>query len=368
MRVGIDARFLTHPQRGGFKSYTNTVISALAEVGSDHDFILYVDRRPETEPDLPSNFVTRIVDAGNAITREQLVLPMAMQRDRVDVAHFLCNTGPFLTGPRMVVTIHDTIPLREGATAKQTNWKQRLLRTYWRSVIPRAARVADLIITDSRYVSDDLSLRFGIGNDRLRVVPLAIAPMFFEDSPGTPPVGINPEVPFALAFGSADGRKNHRSAIDAFDSLAPEFPGLKLVLICSHPDVRETLWPNGTVIPVGPVSSSELLWLYRNATLLVFPSFDEGFGLPPLEAMACGTPVVASTAGSIPEVVGDHGVFVDPSDVMSIADGMRLLLSDHDLQHRLASGGKEHASNYSLARMGADLIAVYEEAVGRDRP
>ena len=366
MRVGIDARFLTHPQRGGFKSYTRTVVSALTEAGSDHEFILYVDRRPEGEQDAPANFSTRVVDAGNAVTREQVALPMAMQRDKVDVAHFLCNTGPFLTGPRMVVTIHDTIPLRT-CLSRQASWKQRLLRSYWRSVIPRAARAADLIIADSKYVRDDLGERFGIGDDRLRVVPLAIAPMFFGDSPGTPPVGINPESPFVLAFGSADGRKNHMSAIQAFDAIAPEFPGLKMVLICSHPDVRETLWPNGTVIPVGPVNSMELLWLYRNATMLVFPSFDEGFGLPPLEAMACGTPVVASTAGSVPEVVGDHGVFVDPSSVASIADGIKRLLGDRGLQRRLSSGGKQHASNYSLARMGADLIAVYQEAVDRDR-
>jgi glycosyltransferase involved in cell wall biosynthesis len=366
MRVGIDARFLTHPQRGGFKSYTRTVISALAQTGGGHEFVLYADRPPQSTPDLPPNLRVRTVTGGNAIMREQFVLPMAMLRDGIDVAHYLCNTGPIVLGPRMVVTIHDTIPLRDGKDdRRRTNRKQRLLKSYWRSVIPRTARAADLIVADSCYVRDDLCERFGIGGDRLRVVPIAIDPVYLGESSGAPPAGIDPGTPFLLAFGSADGRKNHVSAIQAFDSVVPEFPSLRLVLVCSHPGVRDAVPPAEHVIIVGPVSSDELLWLYRNATALVFPSFDEGFGLPPLESMACGTPVVASTAGSVPEVVGENGIFVDPASVADIAEGMRRLVADSSLQYRLSVCGRRHASNFSLKRMGADLVSVYEAAVSR---
>lgn len=369
MRIGIDARFLTHPQRGGFKTYTHTVVSALIESGSDHEFVMYTDRPGVQLDHLPANCDVRAITGVNSIIREQIALPMAMKRDHIDAAHFLSNTGPVLMRPNMAVTIHDTIPLREeaGTDHQQSSRKQCLFRTYWRGLIPRAARAADLVIADSAYVRDDLAQRLGVSKDRIRVVPIAINPVFFADLPGTPPVGVDAESPFLIAFGNADGRKNHRSALQAFNTIVSGFPGLKLVLICSHPGVRETLLADDNIIPVGPVSSDELLWLYRNARALVFPSFDEGFGLPPVEAMACGTPVIVSKAGSLPEVVGPNGVFINPHDIDDIAQAMKYLLSDKDLQQRLSVSGREHAAQYDLKRMGKDLISVYQEVADQGR-
>lgn len=362
MRIGLDARFLTHPQRGGFKTYTRTVVSALVEADSAHEFVLYTDRSSDDLPDVPGNFMLKAVPGANAVAREQMALPIVMSRDAIDVAHFPCNTGPVNLGPKLVMTVHDAIPFRKGG--RISGGRQRFLNAYWRTVIPRAARAAEMVVVSSQYVGEDIRERFGIAAQKLCVVPIAVNPIYFDNLPGTPPAGVDPGSPFVLAFGSADGRKNHQSAIQAFDSIAPRFPGVKLVLVCSHASVRETLLPSQTVIPVGPVSSDELLWLYRNALALVFPSFDEGFGLPPLEAMACGTPVVASNAGSVPEVVAGHGIVVDPSDVSGIARGLSSVMGDRDLQRRLAAEGRAHASQFNLRRMGAELITVYEAAAG----
>jgi glycosyltransferase involved in cell wall biosynthesis len=199
------------------------------------------------------------------------------------------------------------------------------------------------------------------GDNRLRIRARRSAGA--AGHPG-PPAGIAPGSSFILAFASADGRKNHATAIEAYDVLAPEFPNLKLALVCSHPQVRDGIKrPHDSgVIPVGPVSLQELIWLYRNALALVFPSFDEGFGLPPLEAMACGTPVVVSKAGSLPEVVGDCAVFADPCDAAAVAEGLKLVLTDGHLRSGLVSAGREHAARFSRENTGRELIAAYSQA------
>lgn len=365
MKVGIDARFLTHPQRGGFKTYTNSVVSSLVQSGSDCRFVLYTDRPLRRNTPLPANFSVSPVSGRNAVIREQLLLPAVMERDEIDAAHFPCNTAPILFHRTMVVTIHDTIALREKPDRSTCmNRRQRLLRSYWRAVIPRCARRADLVIADSGYVRDDLQARLGIPAEKLRVVPLPIDPAFSVESRCCPPEAIAPGSSFILAFASADGRKNHATTIEAYDAVTSEFPHLKLALVCSHPQLRDGISrPHGSgVIPIGPVSFQELVWLYRNALALVFPSFDEGFGLPPLEAMACGTPVVVSKAGSLPEVVGDCAIFADPCDAPAVAEALKLVLRDDNLRSGLVSAGRERAARFSRENVGRELIAAYSQA------
>ena len=365
MRIGIDARFLTHPQRGGFKTYTRTVIAALAEADGSSRYVLYTDRPADVSLRLPDNFTVTPVSGPNAVVREQLLLPIAMKRDGIDVAHFPCNTAPIVFGPRMAVTIHDTIPLRDmNCDSRRLNLRQSLLRSYWRAVIPRSARKADLVITDSGHVREDLRTRLDLSADELRVIPLAVDPAFAGDAPGLPPSGMDPRTPFVLAFASADGRKNHLGVIKAYRAASSECPGLRLALVCSHPGVRAGIKcaPGDGVVPLGPLAFDEVLWLYRNALALVFPSFDEGFGLPPLEAMACGTPVIASNTGALPEVAGECAVCVNPLSVESIADGMRLVIRDGVLRESLIRRGRERAARFSCEHMGRELVAAYSDA------
>lgn len=362
MKVGIDARFLTHPQRGGFKTYTRTVLSALAEADSECEYVLYTDRPADIPLARHANFTVRPVPGPNSLVREQLLLPLVMKRDRVDIAHFPCNTAPILFGPRMVVTVHDTIALRDTKYSDQSSIKQRFLNSYWRAVTPRCARKADLVITDSEYVQRELERDLGLPAERMRVIPIAVNPAFLQQGHAVPAAEIDPGTQFILAFASPDGRKNQVGAIEAYRSVAAECPGLKLVLVCSHPGVRTSIRPDDGIVPLGPVPLGELLWLYKNALALVFPSLDEGFGLPPLEAMACGTPVVVSKAGSLPEVVGDCAVFVDPSDVSSIAEGIKLILSNQALRTRLIRDGRQHAARFDHVSMGRKLVAAYSEA------
>ena len=366
MKIGIDARFLTHPQCGGFKSYTHTIISALAETDAVNQYILYTDRPPDTAFRLPANFEIKPVTVRNGILREQFFIPFAMRRDHLDLAHFPCNTAPVFPGTKMVVTIHDAIPLHQSRKPSRRNIKNRLLNTYWRTMIPRSARRAVMLITDSEHARNDLCAKLNLPAERIRVVYLALNPIFTGIGGCIPPAELSIGMPFILAFASPDGRKNHPIAIEAYRKACQGSSKPKLALVCSHPSVRSEneCTPSDGIIPLGPVALEELLWLYRNAQALVFPSIDEGFGLPPLEAMACGTPVIASSAGSLQEVLGDSAVYVDPMNAADIARGMQLVLGDESLRDSLIHRGRERAARFSREQMGRELTAIYREAVG----
>ena len=377
MQIGIDARFLTHPQRGGFKTYTCSLVSALARASADldgHRYVLYTDRDAEAHVDLPSNF--RISPVGGPFPlREQVVLPLTMMADGIDVAHFPCNTAPVLYRRPMVVTIHDAIAVR-GEDGCRLTCKARALRTYWKAVIPLCAERADLVITDSTSAAVDLRVTLDLPSSRMRVVHLGVDPGFTTGAVPSggeaPPAAECPDVPadarFVLAFAAADGRKNESRVVSAFRLAAEDLPGTSLVLVCASPDIRSRLRDTGhpTLLPVGPVPVEQLRWLYRHARALVFPSLDEGFGLPPLEAMASGTPVVASRRGSLGEVLGDCAVFVEPNDEQSIADGIRRVLDDHE-NRRLRAAGLEHVEKFTWERMARDTMRVYWEAAHREK-
>ena len=354
MKIGIDARFLTHPQHGGFKSYTRAIVSALAEVDGQNQYFLYTDRPSDRK--LPANFSVRPVKGLNAIIREQVILPLMMRKDRVDLAHFPCNTGPIVSSLPIIATIHDVIPFRK---RKYESRKQRLLNSYWRAVMPRCARRARLVLTVSGHVVSDLVQTLSLSREKIRVVHNSVDPIFLGDEPGTKPSAIEDGAEFILAFASADGRKNHKGVLEAYKILKPEFANLEIALVCSNSRAKADC---DVGIPLKNVSNRELVWLYRHALVFVFPSFDEGFGLPPLEAMACRTPVVSSDSGALAEVVGGCALIVDPYDAQIIANGLRLALTNAAMRRRLVKAGRSQAESFSRARMGEKLLAAYAEA------
>jgi len=366
VRIGIDARFLTHPQRGGFKTYVENLVAALARVESAHEFVLYTDR---AAPDLPiaaPRFQVRRVRGtwpGVGLAwREQVSLARRTALDRLDLLHSPAQTAPLLARCPLVVTIHDTFSLtRDARRGAPASVRARLLAHYLRRVGGAAARRARRIITVSRTSRDALVRLLGLAPSRFAVVYEAASPHYRPLARAQAAAEVAQrfglEAPFVLHLGSADRRKNTETLIQAHAALPPP-------LARRHPLVVAGYRCNGAgegdgVRFIGPVDDRELLSLYDAAALFAYPSRAEGFGLPPLEAMACGTPVIAGDGSALPEILGDAALLVPAGDTAGLTSALERVLTDDDLRRDLVQRGLARAAGFSWERCAAETLAVY---------
>jgi glycosyltransferase involved in cell wall biosynthesis len=247
----------------------------------------------------------------------------------------------------MVATIHDLASFRYPETL--TRWT----RLYERRTVPRVARAADLIITISSDTAADVERILQISARKIRVIPLGVASKFFErNSSGSPY-----PFPYVLFVGSAQPRKNLKRLGLAVDLVSREHPDLKLVVAGADAWGNENV-SGPCVTFAGPVDDERLLALYRHAQCSALVSLHEGFGLPVLEAMAMGTPVVASNVAALPEVAGGAAVLVDPLNVEDIATGIQEAMANRD---RLSVAGVRRAAEFTWEQTAELTMAVYRE-------
>jgi glycosyltransferase involved in cell wall biosynthesis len=340
-RIVIDADVLGR-RRTGDETYVTALLRELRDVPEE---IVAVTRRPDL---VPKGVEAHELPARSQVKRMALDLPRVLRRLGADLAHFLYAIPPGYRGTS-VVTIHD---LSFEHLPDVMGLKDRLL---FKTQVPRSARRADRVLTGSEWTKRDLLERYGLSEERIVVTPYGVDPAFRPDGPRS-------EGHYALFVGAIQPRKDPLTAVEA---LALVNSDLRLLLIGPEKlgagRVREAVDRLGLGQRVewkGHVGTDELARLYRGAAVLVFPSRYEGFGLPVLEAMACGTPVVATTAGAIPEVAGEAAVLVDPGDAAALAGGIERALADRD---RLVEAGLERARRYSWAQTAQETLDVYRE-------
>ena len=382
MRIGLDARFLTHPQRGGFKTYIEGLVTALAQVDSDNDYVVYVDRRPAPADRIPDrdNFVTRVIPGRWPLVgmpfREQVLLSRWARRDGLALLHSPSLTAPLFTSCRTVVTIHDMIWHFRGRFSKeQRSSPYRKLLDFYYGVVPRwAARRAAAVVADSNSAKRDIIEHLGVNEARIFVTYLAASPVFrrIAEKAAIDEALRKYELPptFVLGIGAADPRKNIGTLVRAYamlpEALRRRYP---LVIVWAHPalsaSVRnqvEALGLTGQVRSVGPLSLEELALVYNAASVFVFPSRYEGFGMPVVEAMACGTPVVAADNSSTSEITGEAGLLVPTDDAAATAEGMARVLTDASLREALVSRGLKRASDFAWEKCARETILAYRYA------
>jgi glycosyltransferase involved in cell wall biosynthesis len=377
MRIGIDARFLTHPQPGGFKTYTEQLVCALLEVDPDNEYVLYVDRPPESRILSAVNATVRIVPGTAPFVgmpwREQIGLTMYAKRDRIDVLHSLCLTAPLYAPCPLIVTIHDTIwmfPHR--FTQQQKRLKRSLMDIYYQYVPKAAARRASAVVTVSQDARAAIVQHLGIPAHRVFVTYEAAAAIYqrldrqYAIDAVQQKFGLRES--FILAIGSSDPRKNIATLLHAY-ALLPEAIRTRhnLVIVWTHPLLAESIANQAHACGIEEhvrflhhVSNDDLIMLYNAALFFVFPSRYEGFGLPILEAMACGTPVIAANNSSIPEVAGDAAILVDAELPVIIAHEMARLLEDEALRREMSARSLKRAAAFSWQRCARETLAVYQ--------
>ncbi len=369
MRIAIDARKL-HDY--GIGTYVRNLVAWLAKMDGDHQYLLVCPPRDiEFVRSLGPRFEAYEERAGNYSVREQLSLPLALARAHVDLFHAPHYVVSPFTNVPFVVTIHDCIHLRFPQYLPN-----RLAHMYARTMMRSSARRAQRVLTVSEASRQDILHYLHVPADRVEVIHnalderLAAAPT--PESLAEVRSRYQLESPFILYAGNIKPHKNLERLVEAYSILrrrgvqharlliigdeVSKYPVLRRLVhrFQLHPHVRF----------FGFVSDAMLSALYRLASVFVFPSLYEGFGLPPLEAMAAGAPVVASNTSSLPEVVGDAALLVDPMDAGAIADAMARVLTDDALRDDLIRRGHERVKAFSWQRSVARVQAVYEE-VGR---
>ncbi|MFQ5811966.1 MAG: glycosyltransferase family 4 protein [Anaerolineae bacterium] len=371
MRIGIDYTAAVR-QGAGIGRYTRELVRSLAELNRSHDYVLFAaagGQRP-VDAGWPPNFQMRSVplsDRALAILWHRLRLPLWVElvTGRVDIFHSPDFVLPPVRRAKTLVTVHDLSFIRYPQCADAN------LRAYLNQVVPRSVHRADLILADSQSTKDDLVELLGVAPDRIEVVYPGVEKRFrpIEDQAHLEEVRKRYNLPprFALGLGTLQPRKNFTRLIEAYSLLVTRHPSLQLVIAGGKGWLYEEIFASverlgleEKVIFPGFVADEHLPALYNLAELFVFPSLYEGFGLPPLEALACGTPVITSNASSLPEVVGEAGPMVEATDVEALAEAMKRVLEDDALQERMIAKGMKQAGKFTWEKTAAKLLSLYE--------
>jgi glycosyltransferase involved in cell wall biosynthesis len=374
MRFAIDATSIPR-QMAGAGVYTYNLIRAVAAVDRENEYVVFTKDSAfdDLNRDEPLFRTVRVSTRSRParLLWEQLALPVHLRRHGIDVLHSPHHTAPMVVaGCQRVITFHDlTFFLLADRYPRS-----RLI--YFRAVSRATARVADALICPSQAVRDDIVRILHVRPEKVHPIAEAAAPEFqpLKDKAALEKLRGRYGLPerFILNVGSLEPGKNRATLLKAFAGLRKR--GLEQRLVVAgqrawkYKDdlaLAGELGLEGDVLFTGYVPPEEMPALYNAADLFVFPSLYEGFGLPVIEAMACGVPVVASNLSAIPEVAGEAALLVDPRDVDQLCDAMERVLRDKRLQGALQRRGIERAQGFSWERTARETIAVYQETASK---
>lgn len=361
----------------GVGIYAEHLLPALAVSDSSNEYWILTTRLGEEIDwlqDMPDNFhrarvPTLSIGRAGPLISHQFALPRLVRQLRLDVLH--CIGVPFnASAPgipwrqttRTIVTVHDLTPLVLGRRLMV----HRRHQIFYRFQLQACRRAAHLI-ADSHSTASDI-VRYNLAPPgRVTVVPLA-APRFKSLAP---PSGLAEVVaaPFILHVGGAEYQKNQAAVLQAFGMLCRDSQFKhRLILVGTHhleEEIATRLEPRaaGRIMRFSNLSRSELAYLYQKCDVFVFPSLYEGFGLPLLEAMSCGAPVVSARTSSIPEVAGEAAILVEPTDHNALAGAIKQMITDPSLRRRYVQAGYQQIEQFSWLRTAQQTRAVYEQVV-----
>lgn len=355
MRIAVDVSPLSHP-RTGIGNYLREMVAGLAAVaGTSHEVVAFAPVSPSGAR------VVRTALEGLSIDLRLAELPLAhgwrvswsrlgapaVERflGPLDVLHFSDWMFPPQRMGIRATTVHDLIPLQF------PDWVKSRTRRMHLPKYRNAARTCDVVFVNSKFTGKEVQTRLGVEAERICLAYPALDPRFS-------PAGSRTDLgsPYVLCVGTQEPRKNLETLVSAFARVRRARPDLQLAVAGTNGPAK-----NG-VIWLGYVGDDELAALYRGASVLAYPSRFEGFGLPIIEAMASGTPAVASAHESLDEAAGDAALRADPGDADEFAEAIELALREPDV---LVARGLEHAAAFSRERCGKSVLAGYEAALAR---
>jgi len=372
LRIGMEVEQLRSGSRTGLYWYLRRLVQGMHDLRSKHEVWLFLHHHSAADVGAVQavfpQFRLCLFSVPRSLSRLRLRFCAA---NRVDVFQYFTDTKiPISRYRRNAFLIPDL------TTVLFPDWHAEGNRRHWDNLIERACSHADLILTFSEHTRQEVCSRLGVRPEIVRAVPLAagdeFVPLSTDDVlPHLQRWGLEPGK-YILSVGAIEPRKNHLTLVRAFARLrsGASFGDYRLVLagpkgwLCD--EVFETVARLGLdrqVVWLGHVDP--LPALYCGAAVMVYPSFYEGFGLPPLEAMACGTPVIASNTSSLPEVVGQAGLMVDPRDECGLEEALGRVLSEPERRQEMRLAGLAQAAKFSWRRTASETLAAYEQICSR---
>lgn len=369
MRIGIDATFIGSEKPTGLAIYTRNIVNELLKIHAD----LVLWTTDSNGFSLSSERVRTVLDEFAFLGQKRFIVrPLWMefffsghiQREQIDVLFSTVPGGMWSCPAPHVVTVHDLTPLAfpgDSPKSVQLNYRYRLGKILERT---------ESIIADSAWTRDDICRFYSISPEKIKVIPLGYDRDLFIPRNGCElPTNYGLQgIPYILAVGSDKPRKNLLRLVRAFCMMQTNSHCLVLAGLHGD-DAKKRIMDeaslhasNNRIIFLDYVEDKDLPFLYSGATIFCYPSLYEGFGLPVLEAMACGTPVVASNTTSIPEVAGQAAILVDPTECEEIAAAMDLIINDSDRRNNLRAAGLERVTDFSWEQAAKETLSVLQHA------
>jgi glycosyltransferase involved in cell wall biosynthesis len=376
MRVGLNAFFLRHPMTGSGQ-YLKHLVRAFGEVEANERLLLFspplVAENPAFGHCIPTQIANPFSGRSENLEKawfEQMSLPRASRAAGAEILHYPYFAAPWHSNVPVVVTVHDLIPMLLPAYRGGS-----MVQAYTR-MVATTARKAAMIVADSECSRRDIIRLLGVAEERVAVVYLAASEEYRPANDTAIKQKYQLDNPYLLYLGGFDQRKNLPMLLEAFAEVVKSGDETTTLAIAGgipapsalFSDVRGLTTQLGLANRVqflGRVPDEDCAALYSAAEAFVFPSIYEGFGLPPLEAMACGAAVICSNASSLPEVVGDAAITLPPDDLKAWAEAIKAVLTDPKRRDDLRERGLRQAARFSWQKTAAETLEIYRQVAKR---
>jgi len=375
MRIGIEAQRVFRPKKHGMDIVILEVLKQLQLMQNGNEYFVYAQRDNDMNALKNSNHINiQLPKQASYPVWEQKHLPAAAKNDKIDLLHCTSNTAPVSVKVPLVVTIHDIIYLEKWMVT-EGSWYQRFGNLYRRWNVPKIATKAEVIITVSEYERQRIIEGLKIHPERVKAIYNACGSHFTPQRNATALKAFKEKMNlpdrFVLFLGNTDPKKNLPNVMKAlgmlkqrgkldFKMVMPDFGKDHLLNILKAQN-NEHLVEN--IMLTGYIPNSELPNLYRLSEIFLYPSLRESFGIPILEAMACGTPVITSNTSAMPEVAGNGALLINPNQPEQIADTMLQVLENETIRNKTIDYGIKRAAMFSWRKTAADVLKVYESVI-----
>ncbi len=377
MKIGIEGQRLFRKKKHGMDMVALELIKNLQRIDQVNEYVVFVkpDEDDTCIPEAPNFKIVELTSKFGYPGWEQIELPKAAYREGCDVLHCTSNTGPLFCKVPLVTTLHDIIYLESISLFKrQGTWYQKLGNMYRRYFVPPVIKKSKKVITVSNYERNRINKYFGFKDNRLTAIYNGVGEHFKRVTQPKTLAAIKEEfnLPdnFFFFLGNTDPKKNTIGVLRAFADFNKTYPG-KYHLVMLDYDEQElrrilhsinAIEVRALIHLTGYVPNEKLPALISQSTIFLYPSLRESFGIPILEGMACGVPVITSNTSSMPEVAGEEAaLIIDPFNPQEIANAMRNLVEDKMLAKVLAEKGIERAKDFSWKAMAQNVLELYED-------